>query len=986
MSLIPNCSSFSVYRDGVLINSYATKTPYIDPMILTGNTSYIYSFIPYDSSGVPGLTQNITIATLSDITWVIIYSKSLTDIVLQYAGNYTNVSITRNGISIATHITGTTYTDTGLTPNTSYTYIVTPFGKNNYTTNNDQVGVTFTIITITIPNLESIYISFLSTTQIVLEYTGKYTNVSILRNGISIATNVTGTTFTDTGLTVNTSYTYIVTPYNSLGDAGVIESITQSTLPNITSISIIGLTTTQIVLGFSGNYTSVSIYRNGTYIANISGTTYTDSGLTVNTSYTYIVTPYNTNVNAGTVAIITRSTIPVLTTVNISSKTSTQIVLLFTGNYTNVSITRNGTSIATNITGLSYTDSGLTPNTSYTYIVTPYNSSGDSGTTGTITQSTLPNITSFSIPSETTTEFVFLFIGNYTNVNLTRDGITIASHITGTTYTDTGLIVNTSYTYIITPFGITGDVGVTSTITHSTLPILTSFSISSKTTTQIVLLFTGNYTNVNLTRNGISIVNTTGTTYTDTGLIPNTSYIYIVTPIGVSGSTNTAGTLTQITLPNLISLSISSYTTTEIVLLFTGNYTNVSIYRDGISIATNKTGSTYTDSGLTVNTSYTYIVTPYNSSGDTNTALTITHSTLSLISSVGISSKTTTQIVLLLTGIYTNVHIYRNGTYIANITGMTFTDTGLSSNTSYTYIITPYNLDGYAGTTGTITQITLPFLTSVSISSGTDTQIVLLFVGNYANVSITRNGNIIATNVTGTTYTDTGLTGNTTYTYIVTPYNSSGDTNTTATTTQKSLPNITSVSIPSKTTTQIVLVYAGNYTNVSITRDGILIATHITGTTFTDTGLTVNTSYTYIVTSYNSSGDAGTTATIAQITLPNLTSLSVSSQTTSQIVLVYAGNYTNVSITRNGTSIATNVSGTTFTDTGLTANTSYTYIVTPYNSTGDIGATATITKQTLPDLTSLSISSVTISQIVLVYAGNYANVSITEMERQLQPI
>ena len=41
--------------------------------------------------------------------------------------------------------------------------------------------------------------------------------ISITRNGTTIATNITGTTFTDTGLIVNTSYTYLATPYNSSG-------------------------------------------------------------------------------------------------------------------------------------------------------------------------------------------------------------------------------------------------------------------------------------------------------------------------------------------------------------------------------------------------------------------------------------------------------------------------------------------------------------------------------------------------------------------------------------------------------------------------------------------------------------------------------------------------------------------------------------------------------------------------------------------------
>ena len=972
-------SRLVVYRDGILLDN-TTTSPYIDPTILTGNTSYTYSFTPYDINDSKGITQVITISTLSDITSISVYSKLLALIILQYTGNYTSVNISRNGILVATNITGTGYVDNdGLTPNTSYTYIITPFGKSNYTNNNDQEGIESTITTSTLPNIEYINISS-TTTEIVLEFSGNYTNVRILRNGISIATNITGTTFTDYELPPNTSYTYIVTPYNLDGDAGAMSSITYSTLPIVT-LSINNITTTEITMIITGIYSFVSIYRNGTYIANITETIFIDTGLIVNTSYTYVVTPYNSDGNPGTVETIIQSTLPILTSVIVSSTTPTGIVLQFTGNYTNVSISRNGFSISTNITGTTYTDYELTPNTSYTYTVTPYNSTGDINTAITIIQGTLPNITSLSIPSKTTTEIVLEYTGNYTNVSISRNGFSIATNITGTTFTDTGLIVNTSYTYIITPYGVYDDVGSVATITKSTLANLTSLSITSITTTEIVLLLTGNYTNVSIFRNGTTIAtNITGTTFTDTGLTPNTSYTYIAIPYNLDDDEGTSVSITKNTLTNITSLSISGQTTTEIVLEFLGNYNFVSIYRDGIYIVTDITGTTFTDTGLTVNTYYTYIVQPFDVFGNLGITATITHSTLSFISPLNISGTTSTEIVLQYTGYYTTVSISRNGFTIAsNITGTIFTDTGLTPNTSYTYIVTPYNSSG-AGTAETITHYTLANLTSLSITNDSEiSQVILLFTGNYTNVSITRNGTSIATNITGTTFIDTSLTisATTTYYYTVSPYNPDGYVGTSVTIPFYTFPIITSLSIISETTTQTVLQYTGFFTTVSISRNGSPIATNITGTTFTDTGLTVNTSYTYIVTPYNSTGNAGITGTIINTTLPNLLSISIPSETLTENILLFVGNYMNVSISRNGTTIATNITGTTYTDTGLTENISYIYAVIPYNSDGDSGNILTITKSTIPNITSLIASYETISSITLTYSGNYVTVNIS---------
>jgi hypothetical protein len=871
------------------------------------------------------------------------------------------VSISRDGSSIATGVTGTSYTDSsGLIGNTSYTYIVTPYDSS-------IAGATLSVTQKTLPNVTSLSVSSFTASQIVLAFSGTYTTVNISRDGIDIATNISGTSYTDSsGLIGDTSYTYTVTSYNSSGIIGSALSVTQKTLPLLSSLSVSSYTDVQIALAFPGYYTTVNITRDGSSIAtDVSGTTYTDSsGLTANTSYTYVVTPYNSSGIAGSTLTITKVTLSTITSLSVSSFTDAQIVLAYSGSYVNVSISRDGSSIATNITGTSYTDSsGLIGNTSYTYILTPYDASGISGITSTITQKTLTNITSLSVSSFTASQIILAFSGTYTTVNISRDGSPIATDIADITYTDvSGLTANTSYTYLLTPYDSSGNAGTTSTITQITsenIPTLTSLTISSFTTSQIVLAYSGTYANVSITRDGSPIAtNVTGTSYTDSsGLTANTSYTYIVTPYNSSGTSGTASTITQNTLSNITSLSISSHTATQIVLAYTGNYTNVSITRDGSPIATNVTGTSYTDSsGLSANTSYTYIVTPYDVSGNSGSTSTITQRTLADLTSLSVSSYTTSQIVLAYTGNYTNVSITRDGSPIAtNVTGTSYTDSsGLTANTYYTYIVTPNDVSGNSGSGLTVSVSTIPVLTSLSVSSFTAAQIVLAYDGSYTNVSITRDGSAIATNVSGTSYTDSsGLIGKTSYTYVVTPYNSSSIAGSTLSITQSTLPNITSLDISSnETATQLILEYSGNYTDVSITRNGTAIATNVTGTTYTDaSGLTGDTSYVYNVTPNDSlNNTSGTYSTISHITLPLLASLSVLSKTDTQIILEYSGYYTDVSITQNGTSIASHVTGTTYTSTGLIGNTSYTYIVTPYNSLSIAGSTSTITVVTLPNV------------------------------------
>jgi hypothetical protein len=976
-------SKLIIYRDDVLINSNVTTSPWSDPDTLTPNTSYVYKFIAYDSSGVKGSTVYKTFYTLPDLTTLSITSATASQIVLGYAGSYTNVNITRNGTSVATNITGTTFTNTGLIANTSYTYIVTPIGLTG------NVGTTLSTTKITLGNITLLSVSSLSASQIVLAYDGSFTNVSITRNGtdISGAIHITGTTFTDTGLTSHTSYTYVITPYNSDGLAGSTSSITKGTLPSLSSLIVYSYTSTQIVLNYTGSYTNVNITRDGSSVAtSITGTSFTDTGLIPNVSYTYIVTPKNSS-GSGSTLSITQCTLPTMTSISVPSFTATQIVLEYTGFYTNVSIARNGTDISSAITGTSFTDTGLTPHTSYSYVITPYNSLGYAGSTIAITKGTLPNLTSLSVSSFTASQVVLTYGGNYTNVSITRDGSVVATNITGTTFTDTGLTANTTYTYVVIPKNSSGS-GTSSSIIQKTLPNITAISILSETTAQIVLSYSGNFTSVSITRDGSSVAtNITGTSYTDVGLTPNTSYTYIVTPNNSVGTGSTA-TITNVTLPNMTSISISSETATSIVLAYTGNYAKVSITRNGTAIAsaTNITGTSFTDTGLTANTSYTYIVTPKNSESDLGAPSTITNHTSGLISSFSVSSITTTQIVLGYTGTFANVSITRNGSAIAtatHITGTAFTDTGLIVNTSYVYVITPYDSDGDAGITSSVTQSTLPNLVSFGITSETSSQIVLNFSGNYINVNITRDGSSIATGVTTTTYTDSGLTANTSYTYIVTPVNSSGNLGTTSSSiVQKTLPSMTTVSISSRTTTQIVLALSGNYTSVSITRGGTAIATGVTTSTYTDTGLTANNAYVYVVTPVNSVGSGSAITTSSFYTLPSLTLVTEGTIDSESIGMTFSGLYSYVIVTRtNGGLTSGNITGTTYTDSsGLSGSTEYSYTIIPYTLTSVAGSSVSFsatTSSAIASLSSLTVPSITTTQIVLAYSGSYTSVNIT---------
>ena len=194
--------------------------------------------------------------------------------------------------------------------------------------------------------------------------------------------------------------------------------------------------TTQIGLSWTASTdagTGVAGYRvyrdaNTTAIATVTTTTFTDSGLIANTSYSYTVrafdgaTPANesaasSSASATTLAVTTPDTTPptVPQGLTATAQSDTQIALTWNASTDSGSgvagyrVFRNGgaTAIAT-VTTTSYTDGNLTASTAYTYTVrafdaaTPANVSAASASANATTNATPPVSGLDSRPSNTT--------------------------------------------------------------------------------------------------------------------------------------------------------------------------------------------------------------------------------------------------------------------------------------------------------------------------------------------------------------------------------------------------------------------------------------------------------------------------------------------------------------------------------------------------------------------------------------------------------
>jgi len=127
----------------------------------------------------------------------------------------------------------------------------------------------------------------------------------VFRNGTQVA-QVTGTTHTDSGLTANTTYSYVVRAVDGAGNvSGPSNTLSVTTNPtggdttpptvpgNLRST---GKSSTTVALAWNAStdtggsgLAGYRVFRGGTQVAQVTGTTHTDSGLNPSTTYTYVV-------------------------------------------------------------------------------------------------------------------------------------------------------------------------------------------------------------------------------------------------------------------------------------------------------------------------------------------------------------------------------------------------------------------------------------------------------------------------------------------------------------------------------------------------------------------------------------------------------------------------------------------------------------------------------------------------------------------------
>ena len=265
------------------------------------------------------------------------------------------------------------------------------------------------------------------------------TGYRVYRDGTALSYTA-GTSYTDTSVAAGTTYSYTVRAINgaALDSADSTATTAITPLPTDTEEPSVPQNLHAVTIGTDGAQiawdaatdnvavTGYRVYRDGTLLATVAGTSFYDSGLTPATDYSYRVSACDAagNESDQAEALDVQTADPadteppsVPTGLTVGATTTTTVQLSW-----NPSTDNNGVAgyyvyrddfLAATVTGTSYVDAGRTASTTYSYRVSAFDASvNESAQSGAVTARTLdPSQVVHTIRLQTTTECddAFLF-------------------------------------------------------------------------------------------------------------------------------------------------------------------------------------------------------------------------------------------------------------------------------------------------------------------------------------------------------------------------------------------------------------------------------------------------------------------------------------------------------------------------------------------------------------------------------------------------
>jgi hypothetical protein len=500
----------------------------------------------------------------------------------------------------------------------------------NYVLTDSQVISNYEILhpnTILTPTIPVVSIGSINTTSFVATWTGgiNATSYTYTLNTVTVTPTVEGKTATFTGLSAATAYSLVITAVNSVYSTSTSStSVSATTLilpPTTPIVSINILRDTSFTATWTGaiRATSYTYYIDGQLVtpstdAGVASNTASFTGLTPSTTYSLIIAAINSTgpTYSSITSILTLPPAPTAPIVSIGSITAVSFVASWTGdlNATSYTFTLNTVPITPNVVGKTATFTSLSPETTYSLVVTAVNTTGSIAASS-VSATTLilpPTVPILSINTLRDTSFNVTWTGaiRATSYTYSINGQLVTpstdAGVASKSASFTGLIPSTTYSLIISAINSSGATYSSST-SLTTLPPAPSppfVTISSVTAVSFVASWiSSGATSYTFTLNGTAVTPSVSNNSSNfTSLLPNTSYTLAIIATNSTGSSpSTSVSTTTLTSPTKPTGLTASITSSSFTVSWTGG-TDVSSY----TYLLNGSPFTPTDNGITSQT------------------------------------------------------------------------------------------------------------------------------------------------------------------------------------------------------------------------------------------------------------------------------------------------------------------------------------------------------------------------------------------------
>ncbi len=781
------------------------------------------------------------------------------------------------------------------------------------------------------------------------------------------------------------------------------------------SASSVSQSSVTLNYGFDGNSISfpLTLQRstdnvNWTNLCTVTGTNYNVNGLTPGTRYYFRLAHKdpvsNVLIPSSSISILTIPANPSSVTLTVNSSNQNTVTWPAVTGASSYNIYRNGSPLVSGLTAASYTDTGLSPNTSYYYTVYVINSTGSSGGTSSSTLYTFAQIPSITLsnPSSSTLEadvtdsnppgtlYQVVTGSNYVTQNGALTTTTTWITINSKKVTVTGLSPNTAYTFTAYAKNGSGNVTVASApVTGTTLvappaiPTNLTYTATASSITVSWPAVTGAVTySINIDNGAIIVNNYPSTSYVHTGLASGVQHTYSVKAVNAGGSSNWSTPLAAATLLATPANITATSTGTSITLNWSpvANATGYDVKVDGIITSTSNTSITI--GGLDANTQHTYDIRATNSVSTSNWSSQQNKSTR--LNAPGIpvnlnSTSTNSSITITWSPVpdATTYQVSADGNIINSGSGTSYTDTGLTPGTEHTYMVRAVNSGGKSAWSSPVTASTIPLDPNVPANltatvTNNDITVTWDLVENATSYHLeigeltitdsvygqTVTETVYNITVSGTVYSQTGITLGSVYIYRVRSEIGGviSDWSPSITATPGATPtgipqNITAT--PGDTSVSLIWDSVSGASGYDIEENGTVIGS-VRAVTYTHGGLTPDTQYTYRIRAVNTAGAGEWSAPVTATTLASpplaVPGNIMAMPTTNSISLLWdpVDGATGYDIEIDQT-ISQTVTQNVYTLTGLSPDTQHTFRVRAVNGSTQGAWSGVLTATTLTD-------------------------------------